>query len=177
MTSENPPIDWRAIASGGGAIIGGILLGKIFPSLELEVFAHAAAQLVGLLSGAPVFRAAEGWTVFLVNSPVVVTAACSATDYFLIVAGLIGFQAARRRLNLPAAASIGLAAALPVTIFVNAARIVTVAYAHPWIISRLPATYESFLHMLAGAVVFLPSLIVLNLLLEIYGPHRQSARA
>ncbi|HEX2853940.1 MAG TPA: hypothetical protein VHO24_11930 [Opitutaceae bacterium] len=175
MSPANPPFDWRAISSGIGAVLGGILLGKFFSSLELEVFAHAAARLVGLLSGAPVVRDAGGWTVSLAGSPIVVTAACSATDYFLIVAGLIGFQAARRRINLLAAAGMGLAAALPVTIFVNAVRIVTVAYAHPWLISRLPATYDAFLHMCAGAAVFLPSLIGLNLLLETHGNLRRPA--
>ena len=111
------------------------------------------------------------------GAPVTVTLACSATDYFLIVASLVGFQAARARVNPFIAASAGLAVAVPLTLLVNAIRIITVAHAHPWFISRLPAAYEAFLHMTVGAAVFLPSLILLNLCLESYGRlrARQSA--
>jgi exosortase/archaeosortase family protein len=163
-----------AMFASGGAMLGGLLLGKIFPGVAVQVFAPAAAWVAGFLTGSPVFRADDlaGWVVLFANAPVVVTTACSATDYFLIVAALIGFQAGRVRRRALFAAGIGLVAALPVAVFVNAIRIITVAYAHPWFISRLPATYGPFLHMLAGAAVFLPSLILLNLLLENYGRRR-----
>lgn len=66
-------------------------------------------------------------------------------------------------------------AALPLTLMVNAVRIVALRQAHQWIIPRLPAAYGHFLHMLAGVAVFLPALIGLSLLLEFYGNPRRSS--
>jgi exosortase/archaeosortase family protein len=65
---------------------------------------------------------------------------------------------------------------VPVTLFVNALRIVAVAHAHHWVISRLPASYDAFLHLLTGASVFLPALIALNLVLELYGRSSSALR-
>lgn len=172
MPSTLSHLPGRAVLSGSIALGGAMALVRFFPAWELEVFARAAAWLTSIWSGAPIGREGAGWAVQLTDAPVVVTTACSATDFFLIVAGLIGFQIARARSRLATAAALGIAAAFPVTVFVNAIRILTVAYAHPWLISRFPAAYETFLHMLVGAGIFLPALIVLNLLLEIHGRHR-----
>jgi len=53
-------------------------------------------------------------------------------------------------------------------ISVNAMRIVCLAQTHYWIISGVPENYASFIHMLVGIAVFLPSLIILNLTFEYY---------
>jgi exosortase/archaeosortase family protein len=166
-----------ALLAGGGAMIGGWALLHFIPSLELEMFAGGAARLVGLFTGVPIVRGEDGWSAPLADAPITITSACSATDYFIMVAGLIGFHLARRGTKFLPALFLGIGAALPVTLFVNVLRIITVAYAHPWIISRLPVAYESFLHMTVGAAVFLPSLVALNLLLETYARHRRSAAA
>jgi exosortase/archaeosortase family protein len=173
LATEEFGVGLKATLTAVGAFLGGLLLVRMFPAVQIEAFARGAAELAGFFTGAPVSRGEADWMVPLAGAPVTVTAACSATDYFLIVASLLGFQATRLGANPFAAASLGLFVAAPVTIFVNAVRIITVAYAHPWVISRLPAAYEAFLHMAVGAAVFLPSLILLNLLLETYGRHRR----
>ena len=170
-------VDWRATLAGAGALLAAIALVQLFPALRIELFARGAAELIGFFTGAPVSRGELGWMVPLSGAPVAITLACSATDYFALVATLLAFQAARRGHRTLAAAGVGLVAALPLAIVVNATRIITVAYAHPWLISRLPPKYESLLHMATGASVFLPSLILLNLFLETYGNrHARPAR-
>jgi exosortase/archaeosortase family protein len=99
----------------------------------------------------------------------VVTAACSAAGFFVIVAALIAWHLARRGWSVAFSALEGLVAALPVAIFINALRIVTVAQAHRWVIPLFPDCFGPFLHLLTGVAVFLPSLIALNLILEHHG--------
>lgn len=111
------------------------------------------------------------------GQPLLVTAGCSATDFFLMTAALLGWHfalRAKRLARLPAAGMAAVAAAVPVTLFVNALRLVAVAHAHSWAGPRLPGTYGAFLHMFTGAAVFLPALIGLNLILETYGRPRFS---
>lgn len=165
-------LDGIAALAGGGSLLGGWLLLRLFPAWSFDGFARGAAHLVSFFTGASLYRGEAGWMVPIAGAPVSVTVACSATDYFLIVAALIGFQAVRSGISPFVAAGAGLAVAAPLTILVNAVRIITVAHAHPWFISRFPAAYESFLHMTTGAAVFLPSLVALNLVLEAYGRHR-----
>src|SRR4051812_2687613 len=87
----------RAVAAGlAAAAIGWVGL-KIWPELELACFARGAAGLAGLLTGTPVVAAENGWMLPVTGQPLVVTAACSATEYFLIVSVLVGWQLARCR--------------------------------------------------------------------------------
>lgn len=105
-----------------------------------------------------------------------VTEACSATDFYLMTTALLGWHLATR-LRWPLALAGAVAAAIPITVLVNALRIIAVAQAHRWVIPRMPDAYENFLHMLTGAAVFLPALIVLNLVFEYYGRPSDSSRA
>lgn len=155
----------------GAAGAGAVLL-KLVPGLEGEVFVAGAAWLTGVISGTPVEGGAEGWRLAFAGQPLLVTEACSATDFFLMVAALLGWHGAlrmRRSAWWPVAVLAALVAAVPLTLFVNALRLVAVAHAHRWVIPRVPEAYEAFLHLLTGAVVFLPALIALNLALEFYG--------
>lgn len=148
-----------------------------FPRLETELFAGGAARLASWFSGVAAVRLDEGWALAFSGQPVIVTTACNATDFFLMTAALLGWHCARR-MRLPVAVVAALGAAVPLTLFINALRIVAVAQAHRWIIPRMPAAYGSFLHMLTGVAVFLPALIALNLILEFHGRSRNnSARA
>jgi exosortase/archaeosortase family protein len=78
---------------------------------------------------------------------------------------------------LPVAGVAALAGAVPVTLFINGLRLIAVAHAHRWVIPRMPEAYGAFLHMLTGVAVFLPALIALNLIFEIYGRSRTPSRA
>lgn len=167
----------RALATAAATALVGIVVLQFFPALELAVFARGAAQLASLFTGTPLHRAADGWQLPSPDLPVVVTAACSATDFFLMVAALIGWQFARHEKSPVRALLTGLLAALPLAIVINSLRIVAVTQAHRWVIPLLPEAYGPFAHMLAGAAIFLPSLIVLNLLLEFHGRPRSPARA
>lgn len=159
-----------ALAAAGG----GALLLKTLPWLETTVFVAGAARLAGRLTGVPTLRTDEGWALLFSGQPVLVTTACSATDFFLMTTALLGWHFAQRLRPalMPWAAAGALVVAVPLTLFINALRLIAVAQAHRWVIPRLPAAYDSFLHMLTGAVVFLTALIALNLLLEFYGRSR-----
>lgn len=159
-----------------GAASGGALLLKTLPWLQIEVFIAGAARLASLFTGVPAMRTDEGWALLFSGQPVLVTTACSATDFFLMTTALLGWHFAQRLRPalLPGAAAGALVAAVPLTLFINALRLIAVAQAHRWVIPRLPPAYDSFLHMFTGAVVFLTALIVLNLLLEFYGRSRTS---
>ena len=176
MTLKPRPFHASAWAAGLGAWVGGALLLRVFPRLELEFFARGAAQGASLFTGAPVCRIEKGWMLPFADVPVVVTEACSATGYLLIVAALVGWQLSRHGRPPLLAIAVGLGAAGPTTILVNSLRIVAVAHAHRWIIPRLPAAYDSVAHLFTGVAVFLPSLIVLNLLLQAYGSRLSPSR-
>lgn len=170
------PVRAGVMALGAGVVGAGVL--KIVPRLVSEVFIGGAARVAGLLSGAATVRMDDGAALMIAGQPVLVTAACSATDFFLMTTAVLGWHFARgaeRRAWRPVAIAGAVVAAVPLTLFVNALRIVAVAHAHRWIIPRMPDAYGSFLHMLTGAAVFLPALIVMNLLLEYYGNARNSS--
>jgi len=158
---------------------GGVLL-KLVSALETDVFVAGAARLAGVISGVPAEAGADGWMLAFAGQPLLVTTACSATDFFLMVAALLGWHGAlrtERPVLLPVAGVVALIAAVPVTLFINALRLIAVAHAHVWVIPRMPEAYGAFLHMLTGVAVFLPSLIALNLIFEIYGRSRTPSRA
>lgn len=161
-----------------GILAAGMAWGVIhfFPAIEVEFFARGAATLAALFSGAPVGRVDMGWLLADGGQPVVVSAACSATGYFLTVVALLGWRLERLMISPPLAMGAAVIVALPVTLFVNALRVIAVMYAHQWVIPRFPETYGPFLHMLAGVGVFLPALIVLNLVLEYHGNRRRHVR-
>jgi exosortase/archaeosortase family protein len=157
-----------AVAGIIGAAVGGLLV-RVFPALELGLFANGAARLAGFFTGSPVVRVEQGWALPAASSPVVVTAACSATSFFVMVTAIIAWQLARRGRSVAYSAFVALGAALPVAIFINSLRIVTVAQAHRWVIPLFPDTCGPFLHLATGVAVFLPSLIALNLILDPHG--------
>jgi len=162
-----------------GAAAAGAWLLKTVPWMEPDIFIAGAARLAGWVSGAAAERAPDGWTLAFAGQPLLVTAACSATDFFLMTAALLGWHGARRvdrPALLPVAAAAALVMAVPVTLAVNALRLVAVAHAHRWVIPRLPPAYDAFLHQLTGVAVFLPALIALNLLLEYHGRSRTAPR-
>ncbi len=167
----------RAVAVGLlAAVAGGVAL-AMFPQLKFDVFARGAARLVGVLSGSAVSAVDDGWLVDAAGRPLLVSVACSATDYFLLVTALLGGRFAAQGRGVVRAVAGGCVMAVPVTIFINALRILGVAQAHRWIIPRFPPSYGPFLHMLAGAAVFLPALIGLSVCLELYGRTRVTSRS
>ncbi len=168
------PATLRGAAAGLVAVAAGALLLWAFPEWEIGVFAQGAARMSGLLTGAPVFPLEDGWMLSLAGEPVLVTAACSGTGNFLMVAALLAWHAAQRGWTIPGAMLGGLAAGAPLAMVINALRVIAVVQAERWIIPRFPDGYGPLLHMLTGAAVFLPLLIGLNLALEYHA--RRPAR-
>jgi exosortase/archaeosortase family protein len=163
----------------GAAGVGGVLF-KLAPALESGVFIAGAAKLASVISGVPTESGADGWLLAFPGQPLLVTAACSATDFYLMVAALLGWHGAlrtERRAWWPVVGVVALVAAVPLTLFINALRLIAVAHAHRWVIPRMPDAYGAFLHMLTGMAVFLPALIALNLIFEFYGRSRIPSRA
>ncbi|MBC8040550.1 MAG: hypothetical protein H7Y06_08415 [Opitutaceae bacterium] len=162
----------------GAAGVGGAVL-KLAPAVESEVFVAGAARMAGVVSGVPAEAGVDGWLLAFAGQPLLVTAACSATDFFLMVAALLGWHGALRTDRAawwPVAGVAALVAAVPLTLFINALRLIAVAHAHRWVIPNMPEAYGAFLHMLTGVAVFLPTLIALNLILEFYGRSRAGSR-
>ncbi len=140
---------------------------QLCPWLELGVFARAAAWLAGACAGSPVATCADGWKFWFHGLPMLVTTTCSATDYFLLLTALLGWQLARAGVSTLRGLTAACLLAVPVTITVNALRLITLAVAHRWLIPLAPDTYEHFLHLLFGLAVFLPALVAINALLEL----------
>jgi exosortase/archaeosortase family protein len=163
------------IAGVAAAAIGALVL-SVTPQLRTELFAAGAAQIAASLLGADVVRGEATWLIELSDRTVAVTGACSGTDFFLMVAALLGWRLTREDRSFVRTVLTGLALALPVTLLVNAMRVVAVAQAHRWVIPLLPERHGAFAHMATGAAVFLPSLIVLNLVLELYAKRRAAVR-
>ena len=159
----------RPLACGALTAVCGLAVTQFFPGLSLGLFARGTAVLAGCLGGAPVVRVENGWLLGFNRIPVIVTEACSASDYFAILAGLIAWQLAAQGRRLLSAPLIGLFFSVPLTLGVNAMRVVFVASVHRWIIPLMPENCAYFLHQLAGVAVFLPSLIVFNFILETHG--------
>jgi len=165
-------LEVRPILAGAGVAMAAWLLLKVAPQLEIEAFARVAASLAGLLSGRGVMRIADGWLLPGAGRPVVVTAACSATGYFLILCALLGWRLSQRKRRIAVALGAAIPMAFALAVLVNSLRVVALVQAHRWVIPRFPESYGALLHMLAGVAVFLPALIALNLLLETYGRSR-----
>lgn len=159
--------------AAAGVAWGGL---QVLPQAGMEVFARGAALMAGWLTGAHPVRVDDGWLLAEGTPPVVVSEACSATGYFIIVAALLGWRLARGGRGRVQAAALAIAAAFPLTLAINALRVVVVMQAHRWVIPRLPEADAPFLHLLAGVAVFLPALIGLNLLLESHAILRQRSR-
>jgi exosortase/archaeosortase family protein len=149
---------------------------QAFPNAEVEWFARGTGLLAALLSGGSLERVDEGWLLGGSFQPVVVSAACSATHYYLTNVALLAWRLAPGRFSAPAVTGLAIAGAFPLVFFVNALRVIVVMHAHHWVIPQLPEAYGPFLHLLAGVAVFLPALVGLNLALEFYGNTRRPAR-
>ncbi len=178
-TDEPPPVRSELRAASAALLAAGtgwVALLR-WPELEIGFFARAAAELAGLLTGSPVIPSDTGWQLPAASSPVLVSAACSGADYFLIVAALAGWWLARQGRPPGLAAPLALAAALPLAVAVNALRIAALAQAHRWIIPLFPAAYAHYLHLLTGVAVFLPALIAIHLLFERHGHPRAHSSA
>lgn len=170
-------IPWLQVFAPLTAVAVGSFILRGAPGLELDFFAQGAAQIASLLLGAPLTRIDTGWLLSTTDRPVLVSTACSATDFFIIVAALLAWQSARRGSPLWRAAPTALVAAIPLAIAVNALRIVAVTQAHLWVIPHFPENLGASLHLLTGVAIFLPALIALNLLLELHGRIRSNSNS
>src|SRR5258706_11756968 len=83
---------WRAMAVGLAAAGAGALLLQIVPQLRIDLFAAGAARLAAGLMGAGLERGEAASMIVLGERAVAVTAAGSGTDFFLMVAALLGWR-------------------------------------------------------------------------------------
>jgi exosortase/archaeosortase family protein len=163
--------------------VSGILAGglgfaglHLFPVLEVGVFSAGSAKIAAIFYGTSALRTEGGWLLECAGRPVMVTAACSGTGFFVVLAAMLAVQFSRRGLPVAVAPALAMAVALPATLVVNAARLVAVVQMHAWIIPRMPTAFAAFLHLLTGAGVFLPVLIALNVYLEKHELIRRASR-
>lgn len=160
-----------------------IALTAQFPDATFRLFAGGAASLLKLLLALPVQAGPEGWWIGADNwpRPVLITRACAAADYFTLLAPLLAWRLGQRfapsRPHPALLAGAALALAVPLTLAINALRIVAVIQAHRWVIPLFPPAYGDFLHLLAGVAVFLPALLLLDLALQSHAHAPSPARA
>jgi exosortase K len=155
------------------------LLVNCLPGAELQLFAQGAARIASLFTGAPTLETAHGWVLPLPHQPILISSACSGTTFFISTCALLCWHNARRTEHYMISILIAFAAALLVSIGINALRIICLVQAHRWIIPQMPESYANFAHMVIGIAVFLPTLIALNALLEFHGhsPQNTSSRS
>lgn len=175
MSRAKPISSFATAATPTLAVLAGAAVLAAWPGLQTACFAQGSARLAALLAGSPVLRVESGWMLHVAQQAVVVTEACSATGFFLTAAALLAWHLARRGRSFAVAALFALGLALPATLAINALRVVAVAHLHRWVIPALPESWGAFAHMIAGVAVFLPALIVLNLLLESHAEHRTAS--
>lgn len=163
-------------AALSAALLAVCLLG-VFADEAFALFAGGSAHAAALFQPGPVVRVAEGWQIGPADAarPVVVTQACAATDFFLIVSALLAWRLAGRcpagGLRFVGLVACALVAAVPVVLAVNTLRITAVVAAHAWAIPLLPGAYAGFAHLLVGVAVFLPALLVLDFFLTRHARH------
>ena len=157
-----------------GAAAGGIgaLLLFALPGIKIGFFARVAARVASLFLGTPVLRVDEGWLLPSRPEPIVVSAACSGADFWLITVVLLAWQLGRGNSSAAKTIPLALLCATPFSIAVNSIRIVAVTQAHRWFIPLWPANYAAFFHQFTGVAVFLPALILLHAFLENYRSQR-----
>lgn len=179
VTSSKPAIPALqlarpALAGGAAAALGALPL-SLFPILKADLFATGAARVAAGLLGTGLVEAGGVPTLRLGELAVAVVPACSGTDFFGMVAALLGWRLAADKRRIAPAVLLGVALALPVTLLVNGLRIAAVAQAHRWLIPLLPERYGAFAHLVMGVAIFLPALTALNLGLEFYARRHCSA--
>lgn len=170
------PVDPGAVVAATIAIVLTVAVRAALPGFETHVLSAGAARLAAFFSCSHVLSTEAGYALPNASVPVVVSAACSAADFYVLLATLTAWQLTRARWPVVLAGAIAVTAALPLTVFVNALRIVAVAGAHRWIIPHFPPTYAALVHMATGVAVFLPALIAANLFLETYGLRHAPSR-
>lgn len=160
-------------APSGAAGLGSLIL-LFFPILKLSFFAGTAAHLASLFLGTPVFSVDQGWLLPSRHEPVLVSGACSGSDFWLMIVALLAWHLARRNKSTAFAITAALLCATPLAVAVNSIRIVAVVQAHRWFIPHWSESYGPFFHQLTGVAVFLPSLILIHALLEKHRSHRRT---
>jgi exosortase/archaeosortase family protein len=159
-------VRYAGVFSGVGAFgIAGLFL-ACFPTLKIDFFGQAASRLASLFLGTPVLRVDEGWLLPSSHESVVVSAACSGTDFWLMCVLVLGWQLGRGRNQIIKAIALTLFCATAFSFIVNAIRVMVVTQAHRWLIPLWPENYAAFFHQSAGVAVFLPALIFLHAILE-----------
>ena len=142
----------------------------------MTVLARGAAWVTANLTGSPVTPTPAGFLIPGAGVPVLVTTACSAGNFFVMLATLVTWHLARRGRPAWQSTAGGVVLATLLALLINACRIVTVAQAHRWIIPQFPGAYAHWLHLVTGLAVFLPALIAINVVFERHDPHRPTSR-
>lgn len=146
----------------------GWLILAYFSALELGWFARTAARVASLFIGSGIRQDPAGWSFYSGNLEVLVSSACSGTGFFIILATLLSLQLCRPGWRMLAGCAFSIGLAFLAAPLINGLRITLVAELHRWILPQIPLSAHAFIHMLAGAAVFLPVLIFINLLIERY---------
>ena len=127
-----------------------------------HVMAGIAGRVAASLLASPAWVDNGALTIEAPRMAVVVTDACSGLGFVSLLAGLLAWTWGAKRGVLPVVAVglAGVAAALLISVPVNAGRIVLAYYARVLMGPALPEDLLSGLHLVCGLVVFLPILIL-----------------
>ena len=140
-----------------------------YPAVEMHIFIQGTAKLVSLFIGAQVLQVDSGWLLYLPSITLLVSKACSGTNFFIITCTLLGWHLADKTKYHIVNIGIVITVASFFSVLINALRIACLSLAHHLFFPFLPENYIAFAHMLVGVAVFLPALIGLNAIFEFYG--------
>ncbi len=151
------------IARWGTGILAAVILMTISGSLTIsaivkrQAFCAPAAQLAGLLSGAPCVTSGEDYRLIGSGLDLTVAPACAAVDYFCLMTGFLSLLMTWRGFRIRAQFLV-LPLAWLLTIAVNAMRLTACWQADRIAQTFLPQPVWTATHMAVGIVTFLVGL-------------------
>lgn len=125
--------------------------------LRRAAFCAPAAQVAGLLSGAPCVKDGDDYRLIGSGLDLTVAPACAAVDYFCLMAGVLSLLATWRGFRIRAQFLV-LPAAWVLTILINALRLTACWQTDRLAQSLLPQSVWTATHMAVGIVTFLAGL-------------------
>lgn len=143
------------IAAAAIMLVAGLATSPL--PVRAAAFCAPAAHVAGLLSGAPCVKEGDDYRLTGTDLDLTVAPACSAVDYFCLMAGFLSLLVSWRAFGLRAQLLV-LPAAWALTIIVNAMRLTACWQTDRLVHPLLPESVWPAPHMAVGIATFLAGL-------------------
>jgi len=158
---KGPPSLLKSISLLTGVYALFRLVFYFYPKLKTLCFIHPTGKLVSLFWGMGKFYREE-WVYEMGRMRVVLGELCSGTTFFSLLVAYMIMRYSVGRLSLW-----WIAASYPLSLFINAARVICSAYVSYPVIRYLPDHTHDHIHLAIGVIIFFTAFIVLTLFWEI----------